>query len=115
MARQSSARDATLAARKPSIVEQLSIEGLFGYRSVSLSAKFAATVLIARNGSGKTTLIASLDAFLRGQFTRFAGLQFEKISCRLCGHSEPLVLNRSDVEQLTNLSNRVELVASAKA
>jgi hypothetical protein len=73
--------DPSLNSSRPSIVEHFSIEGLYGYRSVSFTSKYAATVLIARNGSGKTTLIAALDAFLRGQFSRFAGLQV----CSLIG------------------------------
>jgi len=115
MSSSSGTRLATQAALQPSIVQHFAIDGLFGYRSVSLSSKYAATVLIARNGSGKTTLIAALDAFLRGQFTRFAGLTFEKITCSLRGHAEPLVLLSSDVEQLTGLTANKELAAAAKA
>ncbi|MDQ0591367.1 AAA family ATPase [Variovorax paradoxus] len=114
MEQSESARDTTRAARQPSIVEHFSIEGLFGYRSVSLSSKCAATVLIARNGSGKTTLIAALDAFLRGQFTRFAALKFEKVTCILRGQPEPLILLRSDVDQLTDLSAHSEIAIGAK-
>ncbi|WP_157635181.1 AAA family ATPase [Burkholderia ubonensis] len=111
---QPTTQDAKLAATQPSIVEYFGIEGLFGYRSISLSSKFAATVLIARNGSGKTTLLAALDAFLRGQFSRFVGLQFETITCRLRGCVEPLILQRSDVEQLADFSINSEIAARAK-
>jgi energy-coupling factor transporter ATP-binding protein EcfA2 len=112
---QAKTQDAKLAAMQPSIVEYFGIDGLFGYRSISLSSKFAATVLIARNGSGKTTLLAALDAFLRGQFSRFVGLQFETIKCRLRGCVEPLILRRSDVEQLADFSINGEIAARAKA
>lgn len=111
----SALRDTTKLAEQPSFVEHFSIEGLYGYRSVSLSSKYAATVLIARNGSGKTTLLAALDAFLRGQFTRFAGLDFESISCRIRGHSEMLILNRRDVEQLADVATNSEIAARAKS
>src|SRR4051812_28380059 len=114
MEQSESTRDPTRAASQPSIVEHFSIDGLFGYRSVSLSSKCAATVLIARNGSGKTTLIAALDAFLRGQFTRFAALKFEKVTCLLRGQAEPLILLRSDVDQLTDLSAHSEIAIGAK-
>lgn len=108
-------RDITALAEQPSFVEHFSIEGLYGYRSVSLSSQYAATVLIARNGSGKTTLLAALDAFLRGQFTRFAGLDFESIECRLQGYAEPFVLKRWHVEQLTDLAANSEILVRAKA
>lgn len=76
------------AALRPSVVKHFSIEGLFGYRSISLDSKYAATVLIAKNGSGKTTLLGALDAFLRGQFTRLANLDFQSISCAIDGIPE---------------------------
>lgn len=107
-------QNTTDSAQRPSIVENFSIDGLFGYRSISFSSQFAATVLIARNGSGKTTLIASLDAFLRGQFTRFAGLKFKKITCILRGHA-PLILTREEVDQLTDLASSGEVALRAQA
>lgn len=110
-----STQNTTEAASRPPIVEYFGMDGLFGYRSVSLSSNFAATILIARNGSGKTTLIAALDAFLRGQFTRFAGLPFDTVVCKLRGHSEPLTLSREDVDQLIGLTSDSEILGRAKA
>ena len=75
--------DARIAGAKPALVEYFCIEGLFGYRSVSLNSKHAATILIAKNGAGKTTLLGALDAFLKCQFARLSELQFSKIECRL--------------------------------
>ena len=48
---------------EPSLVERFGIEGLYGYRSISLESDYAATILIAKNGTGKTTLLGALDAF----------------------------------------------------
>lgn len=81
----------------------------------SLSSKYAATVLIAKNGSGKTTLIAALDAFLRAQFTRFVGLDFERIVCKFNGLSDELVLTKDDVNQLAEISTSSEISSRAKA
>ncbi|RXH30897.1 AAA family ATPase [Bradyrhizobium zhanjiangense] len=85
--------DAMSKGAEPSIVESFSIEGLYGYRTISLSSKYAATILIAKNGSGKTTLLAALDAFLRGQLSRLRDLDFRQIRCKLRGSSE-IVLKR---------------------
>lgn len=115
MQTETSTADVRLAASRPAIVEYFGIEGLYGYRTVSLSSRHAATVLIARNGSGKTTLLAALDAFLRGQFTRFAGLQFTRIVCNLRGCEEPLVLLKEDVEEFADISNSVDFAQRAKA
>jgi predicted ATPase len=87
----------------PAIVEQFVIEGLHGYRTVSLSSSHAATVLIARNGSGKTTLLGALDAFLRGQLLRLSGLRFSVIRCKLRGLNEPLELRYEDVQALAEI------------
>src|SRR5690606_23405715 len=88
------------AGGRDSIVEYFSIEGLFGYRTVSLSSKFAATIVIAKNGSGKTTLLGVLDAFLRCQFGRLVDLKFSRISCRLRGVEQLLVLEKSDLDDI---------------
>lgn len=108
------APSAAEAAGLPAIIENFSIEGLFGYRSVSFSSSNAATILIARNGSGKTTLLAALDAFLRGQFSRFSGLAFSHISCKLRGDPEPLVISRENIEKLVDLAYFPDLSLSAK-
>ncbi|WP_298926269.1 AAA family ATPase [uncultured Ramlibacter sp.] len=103
----------TSAGGMPSLVKHFSIEGLYGYRSLALDSEFAATVLIAKNGSGKTTLLGALDAFLQGQFSRFAGLEFSVIRCRLAGVSDELILSQSDVEQLVTIPEGTELHAAA--
>lgn len=105
---------AEAAGGQPSLVQHFSIEGLYGYRSVSLSSKFAATVLIAKNGSGKTTLLGALDAFLKGQFTRLSEIQFSRITCRLKGVDELLILNREDVDDIVRLPEGGELLHVAK-
>lgn len=102
-------------AKEPPIVESFSITGLFGNRSVSFNSTCAATVLIAKNGSGKTTLLATLDAFLRGQFTRLATLDFQKITCKIRGHDNNLQITKKEVDQLIDLSSNSEIYSFAKA
>jgi len=98
----------------PAIVEFFSIEGLYGYRTVSMSSSHAATVLIAKNGSGKTTLIGAMDAFLRGQFGRLNNLHFEKIICRLKGFPEQLELSSIDVDALMSVPEIPEFTMLAR-
>lgn len=106
--------NSTEAARKSSLIERFSIDGLYGYKSVTLESKHAATVLIARNGSGKTTLLAALDAFLRGQFSRFASLKFDVIVCKLSTYEKDLCVYRHHVEQLIELTSNSEIGLKAK-
>lgn len=90
-----------------SVVQAFRIEGLFGYRSVSLNMKNAASVLIAKNGAGKTTTMGALDAFLKRQFFRFATLEFSRITCSLKGVENPIVLTKADIAELAKFtSNR---------
>lgn len=105
---------ATQAGGMASLVEHFSIEGLYGYRSVSLSSKYAATVLIAKNGSGKTTLLGALDAFLKGQFTRLNTLQFSTIKCQLRGVAQLLVLEKTDVDAIMQLTDGSDVLRVAK-
>jgi len=106
--------EVSIAGAKPALVEYFCIEGLFGYRSVSLSSKFAATVLIAQNGAGKTTLLGALDAFLKCQFARLNELQFLKIECRLKGIDDSLVLMKSDLDEIMQFAQSSDLVRVAK-
>ena len=106
--------EASIAGAKPALVEYFCIEGLFGYRSVSLSSKYAATVLIAKNGAGKTTLLGALDAFLKCQFARLNELQFSRIECRLKDIPETLVLTKSDLDEVMQFTESSDLVRTAK-
>lgn len=115
MENDSLASDIKTAALRPSLVKHFSIEGLFGYRSISLESKYAATVLIARNGSGKTTLLGALDAFLRGQFTRLATLDFKSISCSIEGLPEVMQVSKVQIDELMEICSDVNFVARAKA
>ena len=78
---------------EPSLIERFGIEGLYGYRSISLTSDYAATILIAKNGTGKTTLLGALDAFLRMQLSRLRNLEFSVIRCKLRGEDHELVLS----------------------
>jgi ABC-type Mn2+/Zn2+ transport system ATPase subunit len=90
-------RDASFRGAQPSIVESFKVEGLYGYRTISLSSEYAATILIAKNGAGKTTLLAALDAFLKCQFSRLRDVKFLRLCCKLRGVDNEICLSRDDV------------------
>ena len=87
-----------------SVVQSFSIEGLFGYRTVSLNMENAASVLIAKNGAGKTTTMGALDALLKRQFFRFTNLEFSRIVCRLKGLNEEVILAKTDIDELVKFT-----------
>jgi predicted ATPase len=97
----------------PAIVEEFTIRGLHGYRDISLSSKYAATILIAKNGSGKTTLLGALDAFLKGQFHRLSDLTFSTITCKLRGLDAPLELQREEIVAMYDFPGESELFSYA--
>ena len=45
-------------ASQPSIVEQFTIYGLYGHRTVGIDTPNSAAVIIARNGAGKQLFLA---------------------------------------------------------
>lgn len=90
--------DETRPGGRQSLVQHFAIEGLFGYRTLSLHSEYAATVLIARNGAGKTTMLGALDAFLRCQFGRIAEITFKRITCKLRNLPQALILEKDDLD-----------------
>lgn len=105
--------NASVRGSMPALVESFAITGLYGYRSISLSSDYAATVLIAKNGSGKTTLLGALDAFLRCQFSRLRDLEFSEITCKLRGINEELVIKKSDVREFVDVGPSSALASYA--
>ena len=106
---------ASITARAKPLIESFAIEGLHGYRSLSLNTRFSGSVLIAPNGSGKTTFLGALDAFLKGQFTRLASLNFESITCRLRGVSEELTVTKQEIDDFSSIPSESSLVGFAKS
>lgn len=98
----------------PSLVEHFEIEGLHGYRDISLSSRYAATILIAKNGSGKTTLLGALDAVLKRQFLRLNNLNFSRIVFKLNGIDEYLVITKSDIEAACDVDDDSEIASFAR-
>lgn len=107
--------NANLLGSKESIIEAFAIEGLYGYRSVSLSSPYAATIMIAKNGSGKSTLLGALDAFLKCQFFRLQDLDFKKIRCKLRGLEQELELEKSDIDILSVVPVDSEIARHSRA
>ena len=102
-----------LRGAEPSLIERFGIEGLYGYRSISLESEHAATILIAKNGTGKTTLLGALDAFLRMQLSRLRNLEFTEIRCKLRGEDEDLVLTHNDVIDFLQVPTDGEIIRLA--
>lgn len=103
---------AAAKASAPSLIEDFGIRRLHGYRTISLSSEYAATIIIAKNGTGKTTLLAVMDAFLKRQYSRFRNLDFSEIFCKLRGYDE-IVLTHDDLLSLLELPTRGDFLRLA--
>lgn len=104
---------ASKRASSPALIEDFGIDGLYSYRNISFSTKYAATILIAGNGSGKTTLLGALDAFLNLQFTRLRNLQFQRIFCKFYNRVNPLELTYETLSEFLSIPTDGELVRTA--
>jgi predicted ATP-dependent endonuclease of OLD family len=100
--------------KQNSLVRSFKITGLHGYRTVSISSEYAATILIAKNGSGKTTLLSALNAFLHAEFTRLQDIKFSEITCEMRDFDLPLVLRQSDVLAFCNPRESSDLTKFAR-
>lgn len=90
---------------RQSLIQTFVIEGLYGYRRLSLDSDYAATIIIAKNGSGKTTLLAALYAFLKGHFARLRELEFSVIRCQIRGLETELLVTKEDVAHLSEAAD----------
>jgi len=52
------------------------MNGLFGYKSLSITCGQKASIVLAENGVGKTTLLNTLYALLSGRMSRLASIDF---------------------------------------
>jgi hypothetical protein len=95
--------------RQPALIESFGIRRLYGYRTISLSSEYAATILIARNGTGKTTLLGALDAFLHLQLNRLRNLEFSEIFCRIRGVEQEVVISHADVIEFLQIPSEGEI------
>lgn len=66
-------------AKKP-LITKFSMEGLFGYKTVTLDFRSPVRIVSAENGTGKTTLLNALYWTLTGQFFRLQAINFHKLS-----------------------------------
>ncbi|MFO1516055.1 MAG: hypothetical protein U1F22_03925 [Lysobacterales bacterium] len=96
------------------LIQGFWIEGLYGYRTIAMTASTSTTILIAKNGSGKTTLLGALDAFLRCQFGRLANIEFDRIVCKISGIEQDIELYSGDIDRLRSVPETPEFFSLAR-
>lgn len=81
------------------ILEFFSIQGLNGYKNISINFEHSVKIIAAENGSGKTTLLNALNSMLTRKFYKLRQLDFEKILLKFRGEDE-IVIEQSEFEFL---------------
>ena len=88
------------STNKP-LITKFSVEGLFGYKTVTLDFRSPVRIVSAENGTGKTTLLNALYWTLTGQFFRLQAINFHKLSITF-GDGKSVSILKSEVA-LVNL------------
>ena len=86
-------------ATKEPIISQFTIEGLFGYKSITLDFSEAIKIVTAENGTGKTTLLNALYWSLTGQLFRLQTIHFDQIHIQFQS-GEKIDLVKKDISSI---------------
>ncbi|MBL7920051.1 MAG: ATP-binding protein [Bacteroidia bacterium] len=78
------------------IIENITIEGLFGEHTLNIPIKDNKLLLVAENGSGKTTIVNIIYFFLSKQWIKLLRYNFSKITATIDG--EKISLNKEDID-----------------
>lgn len=82
------------------LVTKFVIEGLFGYKNVTIDFSGPVKIISAENGTGKTTLLNALYWILTGQFFRLQALNFDLVRVNFFNGSE-VVITKAEVSSVT--------------
>ena len=100
------------STNKP-LITKFSVEGLFGYKTVTLDFRSPVRIVSAEDCTGKTTLLNALYWTLTGQFFRLQAINFLKLSITLGDgksvsilKSEVALVNLRDVDSSTLMNMR---------
>jgi len=79
------------------ILESFAMEGLNGYKNISINFNHSVKIVAAENGSGKTTLLNALNAILTRNFHKINEYDFVKLKIKF-KDTEVIELNKTDVD-----------------
>ncbi len=72
----------------PPLLESFSLEGLNGYKNISILFERNVKIVSAENGSGKTTILNALHALLIGKPQKLFSIDFAKVSIKFRDQAE---------------------------
>ncbi|UBU50046.1 ATP-binding protein [Cobetia amphilecti] len=79
------------------IVKFFKINGLHGYKDLSIDFAGESTVLVAENGVGKTTLLSILSSTLKREIYKLNTYDFDSIECHFASVNDVVVIKKKDL------------------
>lgn len=70
------------------LIKKFNIQGLHGYKNVSIEFDNKAKIIVSENGSGKTTILSALNALLTMRFKRLGSIDFSSMGVVFSDDSE---------------------------
>lgn len=80
-----------------SFIQNFSIEGLFGYKNVSIDFDDNVKIIVSENGAGKTTILSCLYDLLIGDYESLLKINFNAISIKFESRKETFHFEKAQI------------------
>lgn len=80
-----------------SFIQNFSIQGLFGYKNVSIDFEDNVKIIVSENGAGKTTILSCLYYLLVGDYESLLKVKFSAISIKFASRDERFYFEKSQI------------------
>lgn len=82
----------------PFPIEFFKMNGVYGYKNLSMTMKGKSTIFVSENGSGKTTILNALNYVLKGEFSKLKNSSFKTIEIKLTGIEDSIILDKETIK-----------------
>lgn len=79
-------------------IEFFKMNGVYGYKNLSMTMKGKSTIFVSENGSGKTTILNALNYVLKGEFSKLKNSSFKTIEIKLTGIEDSIILDKETIK-----------------
>ena len=98
----------TMAMNKSPVIKSFVLNGLHGYKNLSIECDGDASIYIAENGVGKTTLLNALYAILTKRFNNLSQINFKNAKIKFINGVE-LIIEKEKLFSDTNKTRKILL------
>lgn len=79
-------------------IEYFKMDGVYGYKNLSMWMKDKTTIFVSENGTGKTTILNALNAVLTFDLMSLRKMNFQSVSIKLRGSSDEVVITKPELQ-----------------